>query len=168
MTLLIKAATILAPFIIGTDEPPPSVEHVPYINEDKAQIGRLKREIERLESEIEALKSIDTTCPKYEFEATAYTANCRGCIGITKTGIDVRQTIYHEGRRIVAVDPNVIALGSILRITLADGSTFEAVAADTGGAIKGRKLDVLVSTYDEAIQFGRQTVTVEILTEGER
>lgn len=168
MTLLIKAATILAPFIISTDEPPPSDEHAPYINEDKAQIGRLKLEIERLESEIETLKNIDATCSKYEFEATAYTANCRGCIGITKTGIDVRQTIYHGGMRIVAVDPNVIALGSILRITLADGSTFEAVAADTGGAIKGRKLDVLVGTYDEAVQFGRQSVSVEIINEGGR
>ncbi|WP_213528764.1 3D domain-containing protein [Paenibacillus cisolokensis] len=101
------------------------------------------------------------------FEATAYTADCRGCIGITKTGIDVRQTQYHEGRRVVAVDPREIPLGTALDIRLADGTVIEAIAEDTGGAIKGTRLDVLMATEEEAYEFGRQDVEVRIINEKE-
>ncbi|MHA7962850.1 3D domain-containing protein [Paenibacillus sp. CAU 1782] len=100
------------------------------------------------------------------YEATAYTAGCRGCSGITKTGIDVRQTIVdEEGRRIIAVDPEVIPLGTALNVRIGN-ETFDAVAADIGGAIKGRKIDVLMASYDEAIKFGRQDVEVRVLDEG--
>lgn len=96
------------------------------------------------------------------FEATAYTATCEGCIGITKTGIDVRNSTRHNGRNIIAVDPAVIPLGSVVQIRLADGRTIEAEAQDVGGAIRGKRLDLLVGDYDSAIQFGRQTVEVMI------
>jgi 3D (Asp-Asp-Asp) domain-containing protein len=100
------------------------------------------------------------------FEATAYVALCdTGCTGITKTGLDVRNTTTHEGKRIIAVDPSVVPLGSSVDIRLADGTTFEATAQDTGGAIRGNRLDLLVSTEDTAWQFGRQTVEVRIIEE---
>ena len=38
-----------------------------------------------------------------------------------------------------------------------------AVAADTGGAIKGNKVDLYYNTYNECIQFGRRNVTVYVL-----
>jgi len=101
------------------------------------------------------------------FTATAYTARCRGCIGITKTGIDVRHTIVDEdGRRIVAVDPEVIPLGSTLEIRIGNEISNEVIAgiaADIGGAIRGNRIDVLHATYDEAIAFGRQTVELRII-----
>jgi 3D (Asp-Asp-Asp) domain-containing protein len=100
------------------------------------------------------------------FEATAYVALCdTGCSGITKTGIDVRNTVTHEGKRVIAVDPSVIPLDTTVDIRLADGTTFEATAQDTGGAIRGNRLDLLVSTEDHAWQFGRQTVEVRIIEE---
>ena len=103
------------------------------------------------------------------FEATFYTAYCpTGCTGITATGIDVSNTIYHEGRRIIAADPNVIPLRSIVKVTLSDGQSFEAIIADTGGAIKGRKIDVLVASRDEAKRYGRQTAEIEIIKRGGR
>ena len=103
--------------------------------------------------------------PEFQtFEATAYTSRCDGCIGITKTGIDVRNTIYNEkGQRIIAVDPNVIPLGSLVEVRLENGKTFVAEAADTGGAIKGKRIDILVETKKQAYQFGRQTVEVRPL-----
>ncbi|MGG7220914.1 3D domain-containing protein [Bacillus sp. ATD] len=98
------------------------------------------------------------------FEASAYTADCpEGCSGITATGIDVTGTIYYAGKRIIAVDPSVITLGSTVEIKQADGTTFEAVAQDTGGAIKGAKIDVLVARETEAVQFGRQSVQVRVI-----
>jgi 3D (Asp-Asp-Asp) domain-containing protein len=110
---------------------------------------------------------VESPAPEWiTFEATAYVALCdTGCSGITKTGIDVRNTITHEGKRVIAVDPSVIPLGSSVDIRLADGTTFEATAQDTGGAIRGNRLDLLVSTEDDAWQFGRQTVEVRIIEE---
>jgi len=98
-----------------------------------------------------------------EVEATFYTADCQGCSGITATGIDVRNSITSGGHRIIAVDPSVIALGSVVRVALSNGESFTAIAADTGGAIKGARIDVLVGDSQTAISYGRQTATVEIL-----
>ncbi len=98
------------------------------------------------------------------FEATFYTAYCStGCTGTTATGIDVSQTIYHEGVRIIAVDPAVIPLGTRVKVTLADGSSFVATASDTGGDIKGRRIDVLVANKAEARRLGRQKAEVEVI-----
>lgn len=98
------------------------------------------------------------------FEASAYTAYCaEGCAGTTATGLDVSHTIYHGGKRIIAVDPSVIALGSTVEVRQADGTTFEAVAQDVGGAIKGAKIDVLVPNEADAVQFGRQSVQVRVI-----
>lgn len=99
------------------------------------------------------------------FEATAYTADCRGCIGITKTGVDVRNTTLHDGRTVIAVDPDVIPLGSTVEVRLSEGTIIEGTAQDVGAAIKGTRIDVLHAEYDAAIEFGRQDVEVRIVTE---
>ena len=96
--------------------------------------------------------------------ASFYVAMCaEGCTGITATGIDVRSTIYTNGLRIIAVDPTVIPLGSIVYVELSNGSAFKAIAGDTGGAIRGHKIDVLVSSESEARQLGKQTATITFL-----
>src|SRR5690625_4123895 len=155
-------------------------DHAPYIDEREAELADYKRnladkdeELERLRGELEALKSKQNEAERDDnkqegagktFEATFYTAFCpTGCTGITATGIDVRNTIYHEGKRIIAVDPSVIPLGSHVKVTLEDGTSFEATAQDVGGAIKGNRIDILVASRDEAYRLGRQTVKVEIL-----
>ncbi len=95
---------------------------------------------------------------------TAYTAFCaEGCTGITKTGVDVSHSIYYEGARVIAVDPSVIALGSTVEVRLSDGSSFRAKAIDTGGAIKGARLDLLVANEADAVQFGRQSVELRVI-----
>lgn len=101
------------------------------------------------------------------FEATAYTADCRGCRGITKSGVDVRNTTEYEGRTVIAVDPDMIPLGSAVEIRLADGTIIEGTAQDTGGSIRGNRIDVLHETYSAAIEFGRQAVEVRIINENE-
>ena len=97
------------------------------------------------------------------FEATAYVATCQGCIGITKTGVDVRNTQFYEGNRVIAVDPNVISLGSTVEVTYADGTRFVGTAQDVGSAIQGNRIDILVATESEAFGFGRQDVEVRVL-----
>lgn len=93
----------------------------------------------------------------YTMTATAYTYGNDGG-NMTATGI-------RPYRGIVAVDPNVIPLGTKLYIETSDGSYVygTAVAADTGGAIKGNKIDVFLETYGECRNFGRRTVNVYVL-----
>ncbi|WP_017726482.1 peptidoglycan-binding protein [Halalkalibacterium ligniniphilum] len=92
----------------------------------------------------------------YEMEATAYTAYCEGCSGTTATGIDLRS---NPNAKVVAVDPNVIPLGTRVHVE----GYGEAIAGDTGGAINGHKIDLHMPTKEEARNFGRQTVTVTVL-----
>ncbi len=63
------------------------------------------------------------------------------------------------GFGIVAVDPSVIPLGTRVYV---DGYGY-AVAADTGGAIVGERIDVCFDTAAEARRWGRRTVAVTIL-----
>lgn len=83
--------------------------------------------------------------------ATAYHPNDGGGNGITATGTKA-------GYGTVAVDPSVIPLGSKLYIP----QYGEAIAADTGGAIVGHKIDLCMESYEECYQFGRRDVQVFI------
>jgi 3D (Asp-Asp-Asp) domain-containing protein len=68
-------------------------------------------------------------------------------------------TGMRAGYGVVAVDPRVISLGTRLYI---EGYGY-AVAGDTGGAIKGHRIDLGHTTYDEASAVGRQRVKVWVL-----
>lgn len=89
-----------------------------------------------------------TAARKMIMEATAYSMPGSR----TATGMVAR-------RGVVAVDPNVIPLGTKLYI---EGYGY-AIAADTGGAIHGNIIDLHFDTTAEAIQFGRRTVTVYVV-----
>lgn len=101
--------------------------------------------------------------PTYQtYEATFYTAGCEGCTGITASGVDVRNTTHYKGYRVLAADRSV-PFGTIMRITLEDGTVFDGIVQDRGGAIRGKRLDILVASKAEAYRLGRQKVSVEIL-----
>jgi 3D (Asp-Asp-Asp) domain-containing protein/septal ring factor EnvC (AmiA/AmiB activator) len=86
--------------------------------------------------------------------ATAYSPDESG--SITATGINIDANPH---MKLIAVDPRVIPLGSRVWV---EGYGV-AIAGDTGGAIKGHKIDVLVPNYAAAIQWGRRTVKIIIL-----
>lgn len=88
--------------------------------------------------------------------ATAYTAHCNGCTGITATGLNLRA---NPQLKVIAVDPSIIPLGSKVWV---EGYGY-AVAGDTGGAIKGMKIDLHVPTKSAAYQFGRRQVKVKVI-----
>lgn len=60
----------------------------------------------------------------------------------------------------VAVDPNMIPLGSDVLVDYGDGEIHYYRADDTGGAVKGNHIDLCVTTHEEALQLGRRTATV--------
>ncbi|MBR5156712.1 MAG: G5 domain-containing protein [Clostridia bacterium] len=95
--------------------------------------------------------------------ATAYDpspASNGGYGGLTATGMRAQYGV-------IAVDPRVIPLGSKVYVESPDGGDSWvygfAVAADTGGAIKGNKVDLCYNTKSECYQFGRRPATVYVL-----
>lgn len=94
---------------------------------------------------------------EFYVSATAYTALCdTGCTGITATGINL---LKNPGLKVIAVDPSVIPLGSKVYV---EGYGY-AVAGDTGGAIKGNKIDLYMQNHGDAVAFGRKQVKITIL-----
>lgn len=88
-------------------------------------------------------------------ESTAYSYTEPGSSYYTAMGIDLRQN-----SQVVAVDPNVIPLGTLVEV---EGYGI-ALAADTGGAIKGNILDVHLGSEEACRQWGRRfNVKVTIL-----
>ena len=94
--------------------------------------------------------------------ATAYDPSPSTNAGYTKTAYGLTP---QDG--VVAVDPNVIPLGTRLYIESSDGGASwvygYCIAGDTGGAIKGNKVDLCYNTKAECMQFGRRSATVYIL-----
>ena len=132
-------------------------------NEQKKQEAPKKQEVQKKQ---EAPKKQEQQESKgVAFNGSYYTAKCKGCSGITATGVDVRKTIYYNGMRVIAVDPSVIPLYSIVQVTTPH-ETFKAIALDKGGAIKGHKVDILVADTQNAIKLGRHTVYIKVLRSG--
>lgn len=92
---------------------------------------------------------------EYMMTATVYTEKCNGCSGVTSTGIDLRNS---PGKKVVAVDPNVIPLGSKVWV---EGYGY-AVAGDTGGAIKGNRIDLFKHSSKYNGGYGHQQVKVKV------
>ena len=118
---------------------------------------------EELEQPNPIIQEYKEELKSFDMEATFYGPDCKGCSGITKVGYNVRNTIYVEGMRVIAVDPRIIALNSILKVELEDGQVFRAIAGDIGADIKGNRIDVLVSSEKESFKYGRQKAKITIL-----
>lgn len=84
-----------------------------------------------------------------EFKITAY-CPCSKCCGEWADGLTYTDTVATESRTI-AVDPDVIPLGSVVEI---NGD--EYIAEDIGGAIKDNRIDIFFSTHDDALEWGVQ------------
>ena len=67
-----------------------------------------------------------------------------------------------EPYKTIAVDPSVIPLGSIIYLDYGDGVLHECRADDTGGAVRGHKLDLCVGDHQSAVQYGVRTATVYV------
>lgn len=93
------------------------------------------------------------------FETTAY-CPCEICCG-KNTGITASGATA-KANHTIAVDPDVIPLGSQVQI---NGKTY--MAEDTGGAIKGKKIDIFFETHEEALAYGRRDVEVYLISKGE-
>jgi 3D (Asp-Asp-Asp) domain-containing protein len=94
----------------------------------------------------------------FEVAPETYTATAYSLRGRTASGQPV-------GRGLIAADPRVLPLGTRVRV---DGGSLsgEYVVADTGGAVKGRRIDIWTPTSREAMRFGRRAVKLTVLSFG--
>ena len=97
------------------------------------------------------------TTKKYlgKYKITHYCPCKRCCGGYTKTASGTRP----KAKRTIAVDSNYIKLGSKVKI----GKT-TYIAEDTGGAIKGKKIDIFVKSHSEALKKGVKYQKVYLIT----
>ena len=126
----------------------------------KEQAAREAQAAAEKEAAEQAAAQAATTQPvgqTFIMESTAYSSDPADALGggtVTATGQNLL-----TNPMAVAVDPNVIPLGTRLYVE----GYGEAIASDTGGAIKGNIVDVHFSTYEQCIQWGRRQVKVTIL-----
>lgn len=151
------------------------------IEEQNSQIKNYESKISELEKELnfkkqkkgsDVKKTNNVEQPKVEqkngrtitVEATAYTNHPseNGTYGgkvVTRTGLDISSSITYNGMGIIATDPDVIPLNSIVEI---EGlGTY--IALDTGSAIQGNRIDILMTNSNLTDNWGRRNVNVTIL-----
>jgi 3D (Asp-Asp-Asp) domain-containing protein len=90
----------------------------------------------------------------YRFQATAFARH-----GITASG-----TPTHVG--IAAADPDVLPIGTRIRVSGAGPYSGVYTITDVGGKVDGRHIDLFVPNRADARRFGRKMVTVRILKRG--
>lgn len=138
--------------------------YIPLLNSSKI-INMAKDGISNAESRINELNkaivdnsgdiatgTIGNVVKTLTMESTAY-------YGHGTTALGLKPVRNPNGLSTIAVDPNVIPLGTKVYVS----GYGLAIAADTGGAIKGNIIDVFLNSYEECYSWGRRQVTVQIL-----
>jgi 3D (Asp-Asp-Asp) domain-containing protein len=87
---------------------------------------------------------------------TNYVATAYSLRGRTASGMMV-------SRGLIAADPRVLPLGSRVKLEV-PGYHGEYLVADTGGMIKGKRIDIWIPSSREAMRFGRRTVKLTVLS----
>jgi uncharacterized protein YabE (DUF348 family) len=126
------------------------------VEESKDRVVALGTKVASPVSTATVSRGNDSVANEFYVNSTAYTASCSGCSGTTATGVNLRA---NPNAKVIAVDPNVIPLGTKVYV---EGYGY-AVAADTGSAIKGNKIDVFIPSKSAAYRWGSKKVKIKIL-----
>jgi 3D (Asp-Asp-Asp) domain-containing protein len=97
----------------------------------------------------------ETVAPQSSYVATAYSLR-----GRTASGRPV-------SKGLIAADPRFLPLGSRVKLEAGNYSG-EYLVADTGGAVRGRHIDIWTPTSREAMRFGKRTIKLTVLSWGGR
>jgi 3D (Asp-Asp-Asp) domain-containing protein len=148
-TVSSTAPTVQNPFP-ATAPPDPRLKPIHPDRPDFLVEAHLAKFLETLQFD---LPDQDSPKAPKTFNATAYTLK-----GRTATGIEPRPGV-------VAADPRVIPLGSLVQIKAGDYSGVYTVH-DTGSAVKGNLVDVWMPSQKEALKFGRRAIKLQVLRYG--
>lgn len=178
--LLAVASAIFITYIMGAK--PAASQNAVLISEEIVQLKQqevVKPISVAVANPAPKEEPIVETC-KEIFVVTAYDLSVGSCgkpigdpeYGITATGYNLSDHTW-ESARTVSVDPRVIPLGSKVKVTFLNSQyqKYNGVytARDTGGAIKGNKIDFFIGDFKDnsdsevAYDFGRQQAEVEII-----
>ena len=121
------------------------------------------------------IKKENEVLDKFTGTITGYGPDCDGCIGITASGYDVRNTIYYNDKtynkvRVLAADKS-LPFGTIIKVSnLENYNDFIGIVLDRGSAISFdgfSQIDLLFESENYSYDFGRKhNVTFEILRLG--
>ncbi len=131
--------------------PHPEALEIAYSENSAEEVGTKSGTLIGYEKESQA--AIIPAAGSVAYIATAYSLR-----GRTASGKFVSQGI-------IAADPRVLPLGSRVRLE-AGAWSGDYLVADTGGAIRGRKIDIWTPSTREAMRFGRRTVKLTVLSYG--
>ena len=158
--ILCLALSLVMHLVFGIEGAGQAKEMQFNLNRLEAQLHDKDQQIEVLEIMLEHQEEPEESEPTEthlgEFEITYY-CPCTKCCGPNAVGITYTGTVAQEGRT-VAVDPEVISMGSTVVI---DGQTY--IAEDTGSAIKGNKIDIFKDSHIVALEGGRHKADVYIV-----
>lgn len=142
---------IFSPVSLAKEEQSVSIDEIDFHTGIKSTLEKKKNFLP------DSIGESNTTNKRMTVTATAYTAYCDGCTGVTYTGINL---ISNPNQKVIAVDPNVIPLGS--KVYVEGYGT--AIAGDIGSAIKGNRIDIFIPSETEALKFGVQKLNITILS----
>ena len=141
------AETLLSPFQPEeATQQDPQKELVGTLGKAEPEDAQPARKKNRRPVETEA-----PVLPTSNYVATAYSLR-----GRTASGLMV-------SKGLIAADPRVLPLGSRVKLEV-PGYHGEYLVADTGGMIKGRRIDIWIPSTKEAMRFGRRTVKLTVLS----
>lgn len=149
-----------------------------YIDEPLTEVEASNTENEEIEEEVkeETEEEYFSESDFFDVEATAYDLSEEDCnkteddpyFGITANGFNL-SGLSHDEAMVIAVDRNIIPLGSKVEVIFYDEelSYLNGIysAEDTGGAIKGCRIDVFmgVDQSSECRKFGRRIAKVRVI-----
>jgi 3D (Asp-Asp-Asp) domain-containing protein len=107
---------------------------------------------------VESVSAVNDGRSEAVVATQTYTATAYSLRGRTASGRPV-------SRGLIAADPRVLPLGTVVRVE-AGAFSGEYLVADTGGAVKGRRIDIWTPTAREAMKFGRRAVKLTVLSFG--
>lgn len=107
---------------------------------------------------VESVSAVNDGRSEAVVATQTYTATAYSLRGRTASGRPV-------SRGLIAADPRVLPLGTRVRVE-AGALSGEYLVADTGGAVRGRRIDIWTPTAREALQFGRRAVKLTVLSFG--
>lgn len=123
------------------------------ISSANSQIATIESDnLEKNVSYVSSTSSSGTYLSTFSMTATAYT-------GGSFTAMGLKPVRDPNGLSTISVDPSVIPLGSKVYV---EGYGY-AIASDTGGVIKGNKIDLYMNSLQDCYSFGRRTVTLHIV-----
>ena len=122
----------------------------------------IKPQVKYLVVEKEIIKEVEVSEIAWDiFTVTAYTQFDEGCNNITAIGVNLDKS-WTRYFNFCAVDPEVIPYGKTVYIK-DGGEVIEALSVDTGGAIKGKHIDLYMENLDEAFRWGIKNLEVGVV-----